>query len=941
MFLVKQRFAVIDIETTGNSPKKGDKIIQFAAVVIENGEIIQRFTSFVNPKSAIPTFIEQFTGISDSVVKNAPDFSTIAPEIVNILEGAYFVAHNVPFDLSFLQEELSNNGFQLFLGPTIDTVELARIMLPWADSYKLGQLAEDFSITHDNPHRADSDAEVTAELLLKMLDKMHQLPLITCQKLLQLSKYFKSDIYSILQDIVKQKENISSKPIEYEEYRGIALNKLKDSFQENTLFNESNLTFGKIKQIFDKYTSHNPDSLLQKREGQQIMMDVVNEAMESNQHAMIEAGTGLGKSLAYLLPAIVHSKKQQSPIVISTHTIQLQQQLLEYSVPLVEKMLSINVKASLLKGKNNYLCLNKFEQSLFELEDNYDVILTKAQLLVWLTETNTGDVAELNLSSGGKLFWDRVKVSDSSKYNFSSHWESKCFYSRAVKMANKADIIITNHSLLFSDFTKDSPTFPLNKTIIIDEAHHIEEMASKSLGEKLDYVTIHSVLSRLGDISNNRMISKIQKVFNSAGIEKETSRFDEMNLEVVELRVAIDDLFRMLHSYAQKYAEKSRSINNQVKYHYSPMNENRVEWEVIVESVYKIKNLINRVVVLVDKQYEQFNRLKHRVSELQQGVVQDYFILFEKLQEKINILENLLIYEMDSSVYSIEIDRKGAKNSARIFRQPTGVSEELADRFYAKKNCVIMTSATLTVNHSFDFFIERLGLGDFLPLKLSVQSPFNYEHQMGIMVPSDLPKINEVGFEEFVNTVSFQIAEIAIKTNGRMLILFTSYEMLNAVNSTLKEFPFLNDFIILAQSESGGSRARLTRNFKAFKKSILLGTSSFWEGVDIPGKDLTVLVIVRLPFTNPNDPVFIQKCKRIQQTGQNPFYELALPEAVLRFKQGIGRLIRTEQDKGVIFILDRRILTEKYGSYFINSLPKIKIFNDPLEGLLKKMDDYL
>src|SRR5690606_2918695 len=271
---MKKRYVVVDLETTGNSPKKGDKIIQFAAVVIEDGEIVERFATFVNPKQEIPVFIEQFTSISNEVVANAPDFSMVAPEIISMFKDSYFVAHNVPFDYSFLQEELASCGFENFHCLTIDTVELSRVMLPVADSYKLGQLAETLSLTHENPHQADSDAEVTAEILLKILHKIEQLPLVTIQKLYSLSNYFKSDIRDILQEIIDEKSTRAIRESTFDIYRGLALRK---HFKQGE----------KKPQKSNSYTEafHQMIREASFRQGQLEMVQTILHALETNQHA--------------------------------------------------------------------------------------------------------------------------------------------------------------------------------------------------------------------------------------------------------------------------------------------------------------------------------------------------------------------------------------------------------------------------------------------------------------------------------------------------------------------------------------------------------------------------------------------------------------------------------------------------------------------------------
>ncbi|WP_453995483.1 ATP-dependent DNA helicase DinG [Bacillus nitroreducens] len=924
---MKKRYVVVDLETTGNSPKKGDKIIQFAAVVIEDGEIVERFATFVNPKQEIPVFIEQFTSISNEVVANAPDFSMVAPEIISMFKDSYFVAHNVPFDYSFLQEELASCGFENFHCLTIDTVELSRVMLPVADSYKLGQLAETLSLTHENPHQADSDAEVTAEILLKILHKIEQLPLVTIQKLYSLSNYFKSDIRDILQEIIDEKSTRAIRESTFDIYRGLALRK---HFKQGE----------KKPQKSNSYTEafHQMIREASFRQGQLEMVQTILHALETNQHALIEAGTGIGKSMAYLLPAIYISKTK-GRCLISTNTIQLQQQLLERDVAKIREMLSFDFEVALLKGRGNYLSLRKFEQILYEETDNYDEVLTKAQILVWLTETETGDIDEINLPSGGKLLWERVK----STYNHPEYedtiWESRCFYEKARMKAQKADILIINHSLLLQDLYHNFEILPSYDYLIIDEAHHFEALAKRQGGQHIHYLTIHSVFTRIGLLETNELLAKSSELMKRIGFNADT--FIRVNQILKDMKATISDFFKMIRSHVLA-KQKPNNLTNRVQYLYHAKHESSVYWQEAYEQLTKCNILIKELKNIVQYQKDFIIQHKSLLTPIQLGLCNDYSLGIDLLVEKCSMLEDFLkVEDTENNITWIEIDPKGPVNSATLFAEPMDVSEFLADQFFTYKKSVIMTSATLTVDDTFTYMIHKVGLNDFQPITLHIPSPFNFEQQAAMMVPTDVPLIHSVSDDEFVDTIADRISEIAVRTNGRMLVLFTSNEMLQKTYMKLKNMSKLEEFVLIAQSISGGSRAKLTKNFQAFEKAILLGTSSFWEGVDIPGKDLTALVIVRLPFTPPNDPIFAIRTKEIEEKGGDSFRELSLPEAIIRFKQGIGRLIRSDSDKGIIFILDRRIMTKNYGKKFIRSVPRMQFYHQPLSQLLEKLDEWL
>jgi ATP-dependent DNA helicase DinG len=925
---MKNRFVVVDVETTGNAPKKGDKIIQIAAVLIENGIIIERFSSFVNPGCEIPPFIEQFTGISNQMVEDQPSFHEIAPKIISMLKDSYFVAHNVFFDLSFIQEELCNCGYPPLDLPTIDTVELARMLLPTNHGYKLAQLVESFSIENHHPHKADSDAEVTAEIFLRLLKKLEDLPLVTLRQLAKLSLSLISDLHEYIQSIIERKlTSVSDEKQRFDIFRGIALKKDEKSSADTHVL-ESSIDFY---QFFDDI-QNNPSLLMKSmknympRHGQLKMISTVFEALHTHQHAMIEAGTGIGKTFAYLLPAVFFAKKEKKPVIISTYSIQQQQQILENTIPIIRNIVPFPFNVCLLKGKEHYLSLQKFAQVLYEEEDNYDSILTKAQILVWLTETNTGDKDELHLPSGGNLFWDKVKVDDHTLNNHTSPWQSRCFYRKAQKRAMEADIVVTNHSLLFADLNAAHHVLPNYHEVIIDEAHHLEKVASSYFGVQIHYLQLHFLLQK----TENLLVKMLKRL----KAKKELKRWVNEAIQLVKMmKPDMDELFRCIHQYVRSQSNVKESTR--ISYRYHVMNENGAEWNAIIEATEKLHFRINECTRLIERGLEQTKRvLENEISEM--GELLEILTTYHRIAEHI---EFLFFESHNDHVTWFEIEPKGAQNAAYVYSQPIEISELLANQLFTEKKSVILTSATLTTNHSFQYMINRLGLEDFYPICLSIPSPFLYKEQVKFMIPSDMPLINKVSMDDYVAVMSKHLAEIIRTMNGKTLILFTSYEMLKMTYSQLKDNEKLNEFILLAQG--GGSSGKLLKQFIHNERTVLLGTSSFWEGLDLPGDQLNCLIIVRLPFPSPDEPVLSAKSENIRARGGNPFIELSLPEAIIRFKQGFGRLIRSESDKGVIFVFDRRITSTEYGKNFIISLPEIEIIEQPMKQLLEVLRSWM
>ncbi|WP_045517302.1 ATP-dependent DNA helicase DinG [Neobacillus niacini] len=927
------KFVVVDLETTGNNPKKGDKIIQFAAVVIEDGKITESFSSLINPQRSIPAFIEELTGLEDEMVKDAPLFTEIAPKVNSLLEGAYFVAHNVLFDLSFLQEELIQAGFEGFYGSVLDTVEMARIIFPTADGYKLSDLAVREDLQHDRPHQADSDAQVTAELFLILVNRLSQLPELTLRQLSQLSGGLKSDLQQLIDEIILEIDQRSGNWHESLEIcnNTLALKKTQSNSSPTSRHYQDGYHYPtseeeKVEMVKNGFTSY------EKRIGQFQMMDGVYHAFDSGMHTLIEAGTGVGKSLGYLLPVAYFAKQNRLPVVVSTHTIQLQEQIINNEIPLLAKILPFEVKSVLLKGRNHYISLEKFALSILEENDNYDTTLTKMQILVWLTETNTGDRDELNLSSGGNIFWNKIK-NEQTIFSMNKLWQEKDFYLRAKNEAQNADIIITNHSLLLSNISAETSLLPNFDYAIIDEGHHFEKVASQYFGRSLDYLTTRMLLSQFGQYEQRLLSYELELILDSLKDKREEGpQTGKINQLVADLSYEMDEFFKLTALYAKSNSAERRGLNR-AKVRFSHDTGGK-EKNALVHSAERFAFLLKDLQAAISQRLEMIKKHKESLTNKQKGKLEEIISFRNEIDElRINV-QDCFIKE-SNDVKWIEIDFRSQQNVTTFYAQPAFVAASLKERFFSIKKGVVLTSATLTVNHSFDYMIKEIGLAKNTTLTMMIPSPFDYKNQVQLLIPEDLPEVNATSLEDYVISITEHIITIAEATKGRMLILFTAHDMLKKTYELIKESGFLNDFAMIAQGITSGSRSRLTRNFQRYDKAILLGTSSFWEGVDIPGEDLSCLVIVRLPFSPPDEPLTEAKCQVIKEQGGNAFTEYSLPEAILRFKQGFGRLIRTEKDRGIMMVFDKRIITTKYGKAFLKSIPAVPMKKGNIDELVE------
>ncbi|GGM23046.1 ATP-dependent helicase DinG [Paraliobacillus quinghaiensis] len=928
------KYAVIDLETTGHTPAKGDRIIEVGIVVWSEGKIIEKYATLVNPEINIPRFITNLTGITDEAVSDQPTFDEIAAEIRGLFDNAYFVAHNVPFDMGFLNEEFKRVGLPVIMQPVIDTVELSRIMLPQAPGFKLGQLASWLKLQHDDPHRALSDAYVTTYLMSHLLKIIDSLPYETIKQLEQLEPKLKSDLGVILQNRADSLAFSTNHRDDLEIFRGIALK--KQHLKPKALSNKA-VSFG---EIMDNFYQNEGElayvmPAFELRSGQREMSEHIFDAFQSKRHAIIEAETGTGKSLAYLVTALFQAINYDERVVVSTHLTQLQSQLVEKEIPLLKKILPFTFQTAIMKGKQHYLSLAKFEQTLRSLDfDNYDIILTKAIILIWLTETSSGDIDEIQLPSSGERFFRLISTEAEGGLDPNSPWFTRSFYYRAKANAQRADLVITNHALLCANMTSETPLLPSFKKIIIDEAHHLETTASKHFGLSLDYLSIQKLLQSIGCLENNSWIKKLAEYDPDISIICDEYEWDKWWQEAKE---ETDGLFRYIFHYVEKKQSTHIAINDIGRFQYRIQSEGLDQgWEVIIEMVNRISfqlrdliHILSRILKIIDQ--------KRLASDYWEEVKWN----MERLQRVLDGLENYFIKNLaEDEVKWIEIDAFGARNAVYLFQEPIDIAQLLHHKFLIHKDSVIMTSATLTIKESFSIFKERIGIKEGEAIEKKIISPYTYQDQVQLMVPNDFPHAKYGKMESFIEATCEAIVSLAQITDGRMLVLFTSYDMLKKAYALLRDM-MEESYILIAQGVSSGSRARLKKNFQTFDQAILLGTSSFWEGIDIPGSDLSCVVIVRLPFEPPNHPVYDAKANYLKKTGKNPFMTLALPNAVIRFKQGFGRLIRSSTDRGIVFICDDRLMKAKYGNYFIDSIPNIPIHYNSTKELMEIAEDWL
>jgi len=947
------KFAVLDFETTGMSSDK-DEIIQTGlAFVDEAGTVCSAYASFVRPSKPIPQEITRLTGITDSDVTEAPELEEMLSDIVPLLQDVVLVGHNVGFDAHFLQAALDRSGYLPFTGRMIDTVELARIVFPTQPSYSLSSLTQTLGIAHERPHQADSDAAATAELFLMCLRKLRTLPMFTLQRLQAMFDPDRFDVGWLIADSLAWREIQPPLPEDgIHHFRQFAMNVGDWSDEQSLRLEEEFGASTDLEMDFESYMTAVRDNLktvfpgYESREGQDIMFREVHEALQEDSHLLVEAGTGTGKSLGYLLPALYYGRKEDKKIVISTHTIQLQEQLRERDLPLLQQVLPMPFKASVFKGRNNYLCLRKFEsrQQIPEHALGKEDAVIRAGMTVWLGETTRGESEELNVGGRNREEWAAVASDAASCLNRACPWFKRCFYHRARQEAGKADLIITNHALLFTDIRADHRLLPAYDRLILDEAHHLEEVASNHLGEKTSHGSLILPLQRIGKDARTGLLPQLIGAVSAMGTDRATVWAEKLELlspKVQEIREAwerwTEAVFAMLASNAA--ADETGNLTLRIK-----PDELPAQWEALSVDGNNVIQLLSDLIRPMEKLMVD---IREDTDELgMQGLLTDMGGVLKDLANVRSDTQSFVTLGKPEFVYWAEGHTQYRNRSIHLYGAPADVSELLKEGVFDKKASVVMTSATLTIDKSFKYVTEQLGLADAERngrLKTAIlPSPFRYREQALVLIPRDFPSIKgRNGEAEFVQALISSLRDTALTVGGRMLVLFTSYRMLRQVYEPLKDSLEQSGIQVLGQGMDDGSRTRLTQQFMKRPSSVLLGTSSFWEGIDLPGDALTCLAIVRLPFQPPNHPVAEAKSEKLQAENQNPFMKLSLPQAVIKFKQGFGRLVRTASDKGIVILYDTRVIDTNYGKYFLYSLPGPKMEHLPLAGMTSRISEWL
>jgi predicted DnaQ family exonuclease/DinG family helicase len=955
-------YVALDLEATGMDPAR-DEVIEIGAVKFRGSTVVERFESLVRPSSPISFGIQTLTGLTNEALRTAPVFASVAPKLRDFVKQSPIVGQSIDMDLDMLAA-----GGLRFKNTRFDTFELATVLLPELPAYNLATIASVLGVEMPSKHRAVADAETTMAVFNRLVDRAEMFDDATLERLVDVTQRADSHLTRFFASLLRQRRG--------EHHDGgtsIGAQLLARMSESAHVGPEAMFLIPRERpERLEPTGSDSPVSIaaldtvmsaggpfattipgFEERPQQQAMLRAVADTLNQGGHLLVEAGTGTGKSLAYLVPAAMHAVEQGDRVVISTATIALQDQLLKKDVPALRAAAACqgsgdgssliplrNLKVSVLKGRANYLCLRRWFIAQREEVTSPAQAQLHAKIISWLQQTETGDSAELHLSPDQRSHWSRLAEEEGSCIPAQCvfHHRNQCFLFRARQEAEASHIVIVNHSLLLSDMLASHSVIPSFRNLVVDEAHHLESEATDQVGYALSRSGADDLVQRIVHDAEPAGVSGVlgltfHAISQSAGARSRTiaaslqPRLGEAISDARDARRAIERLFTGFGEFVDRYERAASQYDRHLRLTPSARRdpgwtEMEITWDDAMQPLARLSDALRAFESSLDAFSDE--ELPTR-PELRT----EFEVLEDSLQSLRARMTGFVSSPDPATIYWLETRQSSDETSGHA--APLHVGELLGDNLFAKCDSLILTSATLTTDGSFDYIRDRLALDHADELR--VPSPFDYTRSALLTVVDDVPEPGEQGYQKRLQEA---VTEICLASGGRAMVLFTSHSALQATYRAIRRPLESNNILVLGQRIDGSPRQLIDR-LKANPRTIILGTNSFWEGVDIVGDALSLLVITKLPFPVPSDPVFAARSELFD----DPFSHYAVPQAILRFKQGFGRLIRSSEDRGVCVVLDRRILSRRYGDAFISSLPSCAFQSGSVQVVANAVGEFL
>jgi Rad3-related DNA helicase/DNA polymerase III epsilon subunit-like protein len=879
------QFVAFDLETTGLSPKT-DRVLEIGAVRFDSEmRRIGELEIVVDPGMPIPLAVQRLCGLTEADVAGAPTPAEGVAQLADFCDGAELIAHGAGFDITFCAGLVPDAFAQRRV---LDTLQFARILLPTADSHSLPLLSAALGIEHVRPHRALSDASATHLLFRRLRDAAEALPASVLAQMRQVAGPSGGELALFFAAVVR-----GDGDVERRAWAGAPPAVLPPPPQTGAP--PADLVAAATALLGPSGMLGQADQGYELREAQMEMTRAVAQTLARRRRLIVEAGTGVGKSLAYLLPLALHSRNGRRAVV-ATRTVTLQEQLLERDLPMVEALLGVPVPAALLKGRNHQLSLRRWQRFLRSPDvgphgPDLDRVRFKLKLLAWLAETESGDRSELHLNSQDEMLWRHVESDGGDCLGSAcANWQdNRCFMVAARRTAEAASIVITNHALLLADAGTGGQALGEHEALVVDEAHHLEAAATDQFGISLRAFDVLVVLDRLGPAEG------------------------ELGSALGDAREATGRLFGDVKGRIGEVLGPDHSGNATVSL--TPEVRNGHGHGILLRSAeFALERWRTAAVRL--RQPEHAGSLQLDLLPQPERADQERLLAAVALDELAGAVERVLIRPREDHVAWLGLRAE----QGELHEAPIGVADTLRESVFSRPDTVIATSATLAVGGDFDFTRSRLGLEGADELLLT--SPYDFLEQALCVLPSDVPPYDDPDHDRALARLIGDTAELL---GGSTLALFTGYNPLRRVHALLGSRLEASGIALLGQGLDG-TRRQILASFLANRRTVLLGTSSFWEGIDVPGDALRCVVIAKLPFAVPTDPLVAARTAALS----DPFGQYVLPQAVLRLRQGFGRLIRRSTDRGAVVLCDERLRTREYGERFLAALPPSAVASMPV-----------
>ncbi|MBU0508508.1 DEAD/DEAH box helicase [bacterium] len=927
------KFVAVDVETTGLD-SESDELIEIGAARFHNGKIAETYRTFIRPKRQLDPFITQLTGITDEDLRLAPHFPEVAGEFLEFLADDPLVGHNIEFDLSFLRtagtafgRTKSTNPFAFVNANAVDTVLLARTFWPELPSFSLGSLTRTFDVQRQATHRAQEDAVATGSLLAAMVERLptrvwHSLA-ADLNGLVSSTTHRSRFLFSALLRLTVGSEK--PPPVQKSETAGEDTVEFRHDLAE--LFGRGGLLERTL-------------PFFRLRPQQVELAEAIETAFAENHLLLAEAPTGVGKSLAYLVPALrwaLEDPEEKRQVLVSSYTKILQEQLHRKDIADLRKAVGNVFFSAVLKGRHNYLCRRRLRRLLTEADARLTELdrIHLMPLLRWSELTSVGDISEISGFSPRlhPHLWAQVSSDSMACAGSACSVAKGDFYRAAQERAAKAHVVFVNHALLASDWARLSAGG--GKRLVLDEAHQLERALVGAATIEISFLAIRSVLSRLTDERTDRGL-------------------------LHSIYVHLLDVSTDISARAERIVTDTRSLFLSARHALGELGEHLVQrlepgdrtgklrygfGDAIHES---ITRSLSSFADALQSHSVSLRRLVEDLAELRGDDRPSAETLVE-LKSATESVETLairitrLLGESDSNLVTwIEFGRGAQLSWCSLYAAPVGVADIMEKSFWPAVDSAVLTSATLSAGGTFDMIRESLGLcaiaeADRLRETI-VGSPFALADQMRVLVPLFIPdpRRGGVGYGEAICRIAANIVE---RFPRGTLILSTSNDLASKLTSALAPVVLRKGRALLSQS-SGGSLPDLLDSFRKSRDGVLIGAMSLWEGIDVVGEALQILIVTRLPFDVPTEPWVAARCDAMQETGLDSFGQYSVPVATLRLKQGLGRLIRHPEDRGIAIVMDPRLFTARYGQMIRESLPVQPSPTRTEEDLMQQMEEF-